>query len=581
MKKNLNLIFTCLLLGFGLLSPFESISAREHSLYVVTTGDVHGSWFSSPYVEGGAVKTSLMSVKHYVDSLRDAVGPGNVLLLDAGDCLQGDNAAYYYNYVDTSDTHLFSRIMKYMGYDAVVVGNHDIETGHHVYDRVNAELEDYGIPWLGGNALYAADRTPYFPVYTIVEKAGLKVAVLGFTNPNIKAWLTESLWSGMEFISLVPSVQKWVDVVRGKEEPDVVIVVVHSGTGDGDGKVLESQGLDLLNSLEGVDLLVTAHDHRPCTEEHDGTFMVNAGSRAGYVGAARIDVVKSLGKLRSKTVEASVVRLDKNSVDTGMLEEFREDFDAVAAFTNKKVGTLGMELRSRDAFAGMSDFINLIHTVQLGAAEADISFAAPLSTNGTVKAGDVIYNDLFTIYPYENQLFVVRMRGREIKDYLEYSYDRWIQTPGEHVLRIRQGEDARYGTRRWSFMYPTYNFDSAAGLVYTVDVTKPAGSRVKIVSLADGRPFQMNGWYNVAMTSYRASGGGGLLPQGAGISDVDAEGRVVARYPEIREMVYEFFRTHGAVTPETVGDTKVIGTWKFVPEKKVAPLMKADMGLVF
>ncbi len=581
MKKNLNLIFTCLLLGLGLLSPFGSISAREHSLYVVTTGDVHGSWFSSPYVEGGAVKTSLMSVKHYVDSLRDAVGPGNVLLLDAGDCLQGDNAAYYYNYVDTSDTHLFSRIMKYMGYDAVVVGNHDIETGHHVYDRVNAELEDYGIPWLGGNALYAADRTPYFPVYTIVEKAGLKVAVLGFTNPNIKAWLTESLWSGMEFISLVPSVQKWVDVVRGKEEPDVVIVVVHSGTGDGDGKVLESQGLDLLNSLEGVDLLVTAHDHRPCTEEHDGTFMVNAGSRAGYVGAARIDVVKSLGKLRSKTVEASVVRLDKNSVDTGMLEEFREDFDAVAAFTNKKVGTLGMELRSRDAFAGMSDFINLIHTVQLGAAEADISFAAPLSTNGTVKAGDVIYNDLFTIYPYENQLFVVRMRGREIKDYLEYSYDRWIQTPGEHVLRIRQGEDARYGTRRWSFMYPTYNFDSAAGLVYTVDVTKPAGSRVKIVSLADGRPFQMNGWYNVAMTSYRASGGGGLLPQGAGISDVDAEGRVVARYPEIREMVYEFFRTHGAVTPETVGDTKVIGTWKFVPEKKVAPLMKADMGLVF
>lgn len=581
MKKNLNLIFTCLLLGLGLLSPFGSISAREHSLYVVTTGDVHGSWFSSPYVEGGAVKTSLMSVKHYVDSLRDAVGPGNVLLLDAGDCLQGDNAAYYYNYVDTSDTHLFSRIMKYMGYDAVVVGNHDIETGHHVYDRVNAELEDYGIPWLGGNALYAADRTPYFPVYTIVEKAGLKVAVLGFTNPNIKAWLTESLWSGMEFISLVPSVQKWVDVVRGKEEPDVVIVVVHSGTGDGDGKVLESQGLDLLNSLEGVDLLVTAHDHRPCTEEHDGTFMVNAGSRAGYVGAARIDVVKSLGKLRSKTVEASVVRLDKNSVDTGMLEEFREDFDAVAAFTNKKVGTLGMELRSRDAFAGMSDFINLIHTVQLGAAEADISFAAPLSTNGTVKAGDVIYNDLFTIYPYENQLFVVRMRGREIKDYLEYSYDRWIQTPGEHVLRIRQGEDARYGTRRWSFMYPTYNFDSAAGLVYTVDVTKPAGSRVKIVSLADGRPFQMNGWYNVAMTSYRASGGGGLLPQGASISDVDAEGRVVARYPEIREMVYEFFRTHGAVTPETVGDTKVIGTWKFVPEKKVAPLMKADMGLVF
>ena len=345
--------------------------------------------------------------------------------------------------------------------------------------------------------------------------------------------------------------------------------------------MLESQGLDLLASLEGVDLLVTAHDHRPRVESKGGTYMVNAGSRAGYVGYACIEVDKFAGRLRSKSVEADIVRLDKNKVDNAMAESFSEDFEAVRAFTNRKVGTLAMDLYSREAFTGMSDFINLIHTVQLGVPEADISFAAPLSTGGRVSGGDVIYNDMFTIYPFENQLFVVRMRGSEIKDYLEYSYDNWIQTPGEHVLRIRKGEDPRYGTENWSFEGPTYNFDSAAGINYTVDVTRPAGSRVEISSLADGRPFQENGWYNVAMTSYRASGGGNLIPLGAGIEDVEDEGRVVARYPEIRDMIYDFISSRDVVTPSEVGDRKLLGEWKFVPGQVVGPLMKADMELVF
>ena len=72
--------------------------AKEHTLHVITTGDVHGSWFDRSYVDG-SVPYSLMHVNHYVDSLRSAVGSENVLLLDAGDCLQGNNASYYYNYV--------------------------------------------------------------------------------------------------------------------------------------------------------------------------------------------------------------------------------------------------------------------------------------------------------------------------------------------------------------------------------------------------------------------------------------------------------------------------------------------------
>lgn len=559
-----------------------AVSAKEHTLHVVTTGDVHGSWFDRSYVDD-YVPYSLMHVNRYVDSLRNAVGSENVLLLDAGDCLQGNNASYYYNYVETDGEHLFPRLVDYMGYDAIIVGNHDIETGHEVYDKVNAELAERGIPWLGGNAVRTDDGQPYFPIYATFDRAGLKVAVLGFTNANMKAWLGEELWSGMDFLSLVPYVQDCVDDVIAEEKPDVTVVVVHSGTGEGDGSMLESQGLDLLGTLEGVDLLVCSHDHRPAVvkPEEGGAVLLNGGSHARRVGHAVIDVDKRGRKVKAKDVTAEVVNLNWRNSDSAMQKAFDSEYQTVREFTNRPIGRLDVELRSRDAYAGMSDYINLVHTVQLKATGAQISFAAPLSFDGVVEPGTVIYNDAFTIYPYENDLYVLQLKGSEIKSYLEYSYDSWIQTPGEHVLRIVNEADPRTGAQRWSFVGRTYNFDSAAGLVYTVDVTKPYGQRIEIKSLADGSEFDPNQWYRVAMTSYRASGGGNLIFEGAGLSRMGLDLRVIARYSAIRDMVTEFISSHDAVSSETVSDPTLLGEWHFIPEEEAAEMIEADMKLIF
>ncbi len=552
-------------------------SPEERTLHIVTTGDVHGNWFDEPYIEGQSNKTSLMSVNAWVDSLRRAVGKKNVLLLDAGDCLQGDNAPYYYNYVDTEGEHLFVQLMAYMGYDAIAVGNHDIETGHAVYDKVASQLRAHGIPFMGANAIDDDDDSPYFASYAVFRRGGMRVAVIGFTNPNMEAWLDEPIWEGIEFESLIPCVQEWVDKVREKERPDVVVVLTHSATGDGDGSSLESQGLDLLEELEGVDVLVCSHDHRPYIAEKDGTWLINGGARAGNVGHA----VVTLSKHGGKKVRGEYVRMNKNKVDPAMKERFRPAFEAVKAFTLQPVGELSVELRTRDAYKGMCDYAALIHMVQLEASDAQISFVAPLTFDGTVSAGQVVYNDMFTIYPFENQLYVVRMKGSEIKDYLEYSYDNWIQTPGEHVLKIVNTPDPRTGAEHWSFASRTYNFDSAAGLVYTVDVTKPFGKRVKITSLANGAPFRPDDWYKVAMTSYRASGGGEILLKGAGLSKDEVEDRILERLPEIREMVYQFFKKHGTVGVENFGERAVLGEWRFVPEKTVGPMFEKDLSLIF
>lgn len=552
----------------------------EYAFRVLTTNDVHGRYFDSLYVEDGT-SCALTNIAWYADSIRVADGKENVILLDAGDCLQGDNAAYYFNYVDTDSKHLFARMVEYVGYDAVVLGNHDIETGHKVYDRLVKTMD---VPFLAANAIRTDNGKPYFEEYVTLKRHGLNITIIGFTNPNIKGWLSPVLWEGMTFESLLPFAQEAVDRISAKEKSDVVIVAVHAGTGQGDGSILESQGMDLFKSLRGVDFVICAHDHRPVVHKSDSICLINAGSHCRSLGYGTVTVKVEDGKVVSKALDAQLLPIDMKNADRKMHEEFREDFEAVKNFTLKEVGELKADLRTRDAYSGMSDYMNLIHTLSLGCAPAQISFAAPLTFDGFIPAGTLVYNDLFTIYPYENQLFVVRMTGKEIKDYLEYSYDLWINTidsQDDHLLKIKDAPDPRTGMKHWSFLNRSYNFDSAGGLVYEVDVTKPAGERVMIRSLADGTAFDEAADYNVAMTSYRASGGGDIMSKGAGVDTDRIDERVVAYHQEIRNLLYDYLVSNKEIDPATIGDRTVIGEWSFVPESLASKAMESDLALLF
>ena len=566
-----------LLLGCG-----HRLRDGEYTLTVLSTNDVHGAWFDSTYT-GSRVRKSLFAAKYCIDSVRVADGAQNVLLVDAGDCLQGDNAVYYFNYVDTLSPHLFPRLMKYMGYDAIAWGNHDVETGHAVYDRVQRELVKDGIPFLAANAVRNDNGKSYFPQYKLVDKAGLRIAVLGYENANIRSWLSEELWSGMHFEPIAGRIQADVDYVRRKERPDVVVAIVHSGTGAGDGTNPESEAMDVFNLVKGVDWVICGHDHRPYVEARDSSALLNSGSHCRYLAHGKLRLRVEKGAVVERSYEADLIPIKARLVDTAMRALFRPEFEAVREFTLREVGVLNVDLRTRDAYIGMSPYVNLIHTLCLGQEPAQLSFAAPLTYNGNVDAGILRFNDLFTIYPFENQLFIITMTGEEILRYLEASYDRWIQTvsrPGEHVLKIVPRSDARTQQKVWSFVGRSYNFDSAGGLNYTVDVTKPRGERISVSSMADGSAFDPAGTYNVAMTSYRASGGGSLLEE-AGIDTDDIDSRVVARYPEIRNILYDYLLKNGSIDPEVISDPSVIGTWKFIPEKIAGPALKADLELLF
>ena len=542
-------------------------------LTVLTTDDVHGAWFDSTYTGAGS-RNSLMAVNYYVDSVRTADGMKNVLLLDAGDCLQGDNAAYYYNYVDTTGEHLFSRLAAYMKYDAIALGNHDIEAGPAVYRKVERELASHGIPFMAGNAVSDSTGLPVFTPYKVFRRAGMKILVLGYENPNIPAWLDRGLWPDMHFESLIPLVQKDADYLRAAIRPDVTIAVVHSGVGRGDGKVLEDQALDLFKSLRGVDLVVCGHDHRQTAMCADSIGLLNSGSRASYLGIGKI----TLEPDGSRRIETGLLKVDKEKADPAMREAFRADFEAVRAFTVEEIGLLADDILTREAYAGRCPYTDLLHRVQLEASGAQLSFAAPLTFNGKIPAGVLTNGSLFTIYPFENNLYTIRLSGREIKRYMEYAYGLWLAAPGSgHALAIRPRDDARYGKKGWSFSGAYYNFDSVGGLVYTVDLRKPTGSRITIKSLAGGKPFSENAEYTVAVTSYRANGGGDLLIKGAGIPKEELESRIVGRYGNIRAAVKDFVVKEGVINPGSIY-VRALGDWKFLPDGKA---VEKDMELLF
>lgn len=202
-KSSFSLILLLIFTSCSNNKPSDGV----YNITVFATNDLHGKFFPFEYVDSLPIKHSLSSAAKLIKEERDLKGIETVVLIDNGDHLQGDNSVFYYNYVDTTSKHIFSEIVSWLKYDAVTVGNHDIEAGHPVYDRL---FKEEGVPYLAANILNLKRGLPYFDPYKIIYRNGIKIAIIGMTNPNIKKWLSEDLWSGMEFEEIIPSLQRWL-----------------------------------------------------------------------------------------------------------------------------------------------------------------------------------------------------------------------------------------------------------------------------------------------------------------------------------------------------------------------------------
>lgn len=559
-----------------LIFTFSAL-AQTVNVKIIETSDVHGAIFPYDLVNNRPSNSSLAQVMTYLNEQRADTNQ-IVFLLDNGDILQGDPVVYYYNFEKTDTIHLYADVMNFMGYDAATIGNHDIETGHKVYDKFNREIK---FPWLAANAIKTSDGEPYFKPYTTIEKNGIKVAVLGLITPAIPQWLPEKIWEGMQFDDMVETAQKWVKIIRETEQPDLLIGLFHAGVNynynDESESTYKNENASKLiaEKVAGFDVIFVGHDHEGWnfkTRNPNGKEVLVLGTQASAktLAVANIKLMfdKFCGFFTNQEMSGEIIEVKNYRPDEIFMKRFSPALEEVKTYVSRPIGKFTKSISSRDAILGPSEFVDLINTVQLELTNADISFTAPLSFNAQIKQGDLYVKDMFNLYRYENLLYIIEMTGKEIKDYLEYSYGNWfnqMKDENDNLLRFKVDEKGNlvYSQRSNSpELYERfYNFDAAAGIDYEVDVTKPIGEKIKIINFSDGRKFEPDSKYKVALNSYRGNGGGGHLIRGAKISKEELSKRIISSTEkDLRYYMMKWIEEKKSVEP------KLLGNWKVVPE---------------
>jgi 2',3'-cyclic-nucleotide 2'-phosphodiesterase/3'-nucleotidase len=332
----------------------------------------------------------------------------------------------------------------------------------------------------------------------------------------------------------------------------------------------------------GFDLVLFGHDHTrhyglETNVEGKKVLCLDPSSNAYLVADAKISIVKKKGKVISKTVTGNVVDVSKEPVDEQFVTQFKSTIELIENYVGRKIGYFKEPLYTRDCYFGSAAFTDFIHDLQLQLTGADISFNAPLSFDTQIPAGDVYVSDMFNLYRYENQLYVLKMTGKEIRKHLEMSYDLWVNTmksPDDHIMLLADSDTD--DKQRYMFKNLAFNFDSAAGIDYVVDVTRPDGEKVKILRMSNGEPFSEDKWYKVAMNSYRGNGGGELLTLGAGISHEEIPNRII--YQSEKDQRYYLTQE---IEKAGVLHPKAHNNWRFVPDEWAIPAIERDKALLF
>ena len=550
-------------------------------LKLIFTTDVHGNYFPYDFRHEHWGKGSLQRVHAFVASTV-LEAPGNTILIDGGDMLQGEPTAYYFNNHCKNSRHRVAEICNYIGYDVAVIGNHDIEMGKSIFNKFT---EECNYPILGANVIDTQTNEPYFQPYEVFYRQGLKIAIIGFITPAIPHWIPKKTWEGMRFEDIQESAARWIEIVKREESPDYIVGLMHSGMNEGivTPEYKENATRETAENIEGFDLILYGHDHSSNIEEvttKSGRIVpcVNPGCYAYSVAVIDVTFNMEEGRVTNHETHCALHYIGTlhNQHATSFKKHFYRSFNEVKHFSTRKIGTFLNRVDVTEAYFGSSAYIDLIQSLQLKISKADLSFTAPLFFNAAIEAGDIKVSNLFDLYRFEDRLYTLLLTGQEIKDYLEMSYASWIQqmhSPTDTMLLI---SPMKSNPNRMGFKNFIFNFDSAAGIRYEVDVTKPEGEKVHIISMEDGRPFLPNETYTVAMTAYRANGGGELLTKGARLSKEDIDSRImcVSEY-DIRHYLMDYIKEIGTIDPQPKNH------WRFIPEDWVSQAKEREYKILF
>ncbi|MEU9630524.1 bifunctional metallophosphatase/5'-nucleotidase [Streptomyces luteogriseus] len=542
--------------------------AKRYAFTVLGTTDLHGNVFNWDYFTDKEFDdkdhndVGLAKVSTLVNRVRAEKGRRNTLLIDAGDTIQGTQLSYYYAKVDPitakgGPVHPMAQAMNAMGYDAAALGNHEFNYGIPVLRKFEEQCR---FPLLGANALDAKTLRPAFAPYSMhrlrtPHGRDVKVAVLGLTNPGIAIWDKANVQGKMTFPGLEEQAAKWVPKLRSMGA-DVVIVSAHSGSSGtssyGDQlPYIENAAALVAEQVPGIDAILVGHAHTEIPEY----FVTNKKTGKQVVLSEPLkwgqrltlfdfELVFEKGCWKVEKVGAKVLNSNTVEEDSKITKLLADEHEKVVAYVNQVIGTNAAEMTSAEAPYKDVPIIDLINHIQAdtvkqalaGTEHASLpvlSQAACFSRSARIPAGQVTIRDVAGLYVFENTLEARLMTGAQMKAYLEFSANYFVQTAPDAAVDPAKLTNAN-GT-------PDYNYDVVSGLSYEIDIAKPAGSRVTDVRF-EGQPLADDAKFVFAVNNYRANGGGNF-PQ------VAAAPVLWSNSEEIRNTMIAWVKAKGSIDP--------------------------------
>lgn len=469
------------------------------------TSDTHGFLLPTDYQnrDDYSAPISLSRASSLIKSERQRLGKENVVVTDAGDCLQGSPlASYTHSTNNYRDLYTFTEAYNRIGYDARCLGNHDFNFGQ---DYLTYYVDHNKAPIINDNILDEETDVPAFgKEYQIIEKNGIKIGFLGITTQYIPHWEPQDHVKGLKFVSAFKRIKHYAKILR--PQVDVLAVIYHGGfeseptTGVAtEPHRGENEGYKILTEIPEVDVFLTGHQHRRLNLVENNTAIVQPGYRGEAVAEVTLEIndqTKQIEKMSTKLIDTKDYGPDPEivSIVKDLDQRTQKWLDQPLARLNKPAPIENaMEARLHGA-----PFVNLLQQMQLWFTDADVSATAIMSETAKGFGKEVTMRDVLLNYPYANQLCRVKLTGKQLRHIIEHSAS-FLEKDDQGKIKFLD---------RWVKPKPQlYHFDVFYPVKYEVDLSKPVGHRITKLRL-NGKPLEDDKIYHLAVNNYRAMGGG-------------------------------------------------------------------------
>lgn len=427
------------LLMFILLSCCSVTAAESTELHILHTNDLHGRMLPGydmkiaipPEKIGGAAY-----IAGKINELR-GMNPGRVLLLDGGDCAMGtafSDALYGIPVID---------YMNSVGFEAMALGNHEFDWGT---GKLMAMQERAKFPFLAANLIDSrTGRIPqYIQPYTIIEKEGLRIGIVGLTTQNVSILQNPSRVKNLLFLPPEEPARKAIDELHRK---GVRIIVVLSHLGLDDDRALACK-------ISGIACIVGSHSHTALHKplKVNDTVIVQAGCHGSYLGRLKIVLDTSSGRVISYDGELLPI-VDRNIVPDKNVEELITLYQGkTKASMNEVLGIAEDSLTDTPHGETESTAMgNFITDALKNICKADVAIYRSDGIRTGILRGPIRKDDIHRVIPYDNKIIKAELTGREIRRMLEFLVESPFLTQVSGLEVIYHG-DRKKGERIEAFL---------------------------------------------------------------------------------------------------------------------------------